>query len=960
MSFVDAFAAYGERPALLFAGAAAISYAELNRRVCRLAGELGPAKRLIALEAEKSEQAIVSYLAALKGGHAVALLPPGCGQALEAFDADFAPDIVFRRADGRWRRIDAAHGLKDDLHPDLAVLLATSGSTGKSRFVRLSGSAIEANAGSIGAYLGLGQDDRAALILPFHYSYGLSVLNSHLAKGASVYVGGKSAADAGFAQEMREAGCTNISGVPYSYELMEKTGFLKEDLPGLRFMTVAGGRIGPELAETFRRRLAARNQQFFVMYGQTEATARIAYVPPESLAGNTDSIGIAIPGGNLRLIDEAGEAVAQAGEAGELAYRGPNVMMGYAECRADLARGHEVEELRTGDIATCDEHGFFRIVGRAKRISKIAGLRINHEAVEAALARQGIAATVLGDDERLRVAFTASDSFADRHPSISKGSALRCPPLSCRTARPEPRVSARPSDSPQGGRLAGRFDFANHQHRKAGAEAGAADLPPCGESEGRAETCGSGQRVRQDRGEQRRARARTHLASATEEQLVLQATMAATALSALQIDVMQVDTLPRLASGKVDFSALRARFDQPVEAKPKESDHDVAGAFRRAFYPRAVGPQDSFETLGGDSLVYVQLSLSLERALGHLPQGWEKMPVSALAKARRVDSARRMIGSDLVLRAGAILTIVIHHATLWPIPGGAATLMMLVGFGLARFQSRALFAGDFSRLLFGLATNLAVYAPIVIGFCLARGEVLWPSVFLAGNLGFVGPDKMLPYLYWFVEAYAQLLLLVTALFALPAVRATVKAKPFACALGFLGMTAMLKVVTPYVWNIGGPQIFTLPDVLYLAVLGWCAHFADDGRKRLVLIAVSAIMLPFMAYWGGNWTGSWVKFSMVLASVAILLYAPRVAVPAWLARLVLPIAAASYHIYLFHRILPEIFLPQPDVALSQPVAATVAVVSGVAIGLAVHALQGKAVAWLMERRVASQAALSPAE
>jgi acyl-CoA synthetase (AMP-forming)/AMP-acid ligase II len=413
LSFVDAFAAYGERPALQFAGVATLSYADLDRRVRRLADELGPAKRLIVLEAEKSEQAIISYLAALKGGHAVALLPPGCSDALEAFEAEFAPDIVFCRGDGRWRRIDAVRRARRDLHPELAVLLATSGSTGKSRFVRLSAEAIEANAGSIGEYLGLEQDDRAALILPFHYSYGLSVLNSHLAKGASVYVAGKSAADACFAEEMREAGCTNISGVPYSYELMEKTGFLKEELPALRFMTVAGGRIGPELAETFRRRLAARGRRFFVMYGQTEATARIAYVPPESLAGNTDSIGIAIPGGRLRLIDEAGEEVVRAGEAGELAYRGPNVMMGYAERRADLAHGHEVDELRTGDIATRDEHGFFRIVGRAKRMSKIAGLRINHEAVEAALARQGIVATVLGDDERLRVAFATARRWRD-------------------------------------------------------------------------------------------------------------------------------------------------------------------------------------------------------------------------------------------------------------------------------------------------------------------------------------------------------------------------------------------------------------------------------------------------------------------------------------------------------------------------------------------------------------------
>jgi acyl-CoA synthetase (AMP-forming)/AMP-acid ligase II len=250
LSFVDAFAAFGDRPALWFAGAGVISYAELDKRVCRLASELGPAKRLIALEAEKCEQAIVSYLAALKGGHVVALLPPGRHEALEAFEADFAPTPCFAAPMG------AGAGSCDARcqrwpHRDMAVLLATSGSTGKSRFVRLSAAAIAANATSIGDYLGLEQGDRGALILPFHYSYGLSVLNSHLAKGASVYVAGKGAADAGFANEMREAGCTNISGVPYSYELMEKTGFLKEELPALRFMTTAGGRIGPNWPRRF-------------------------------------------------------------------------------------------------------------------------------------------------------------------------------------------------------------------------------------------------------------------------------------------------------------------------------------------------------------------------------------------------------------------------------------------------------------------------------------------------------------------------------------------------------------------------------------------------------------------------------------------------------------------------------------------------------------------------------------
>ena len=851
MGIIDNLDRHGERPALMFPGGRTISYGELGARVALLAAELGATKRLIAVEAERSEHAVIAYLAALKGGHAVALLPSGCLEAIDAFEQDFAPDIVFRNVDGRWRRMEAGQAaLRGSVHDDLAVLLATSGSTGKARYVRLSRQAIEANARSIAAYLGLTVEDRGALILPFHYSYGLSVLNSHLAAGGCVYVAARSAADAGFAAELREAGCTNISGVPYSYELMEKTGFLRESLPALRFMTAAGGRMPAPLAEAFRHHLAAQGKRFFLMYGQTEATARIAYVPPESLAGNVDAIGIAIPGGELRLVDTDGRQIDRCGDAGELVYRGPNVMMGYADCRADLARGAELTELRTGDIATRDEHGFYRLVGRAKRMSKIAGLRISHEAVEHKLAAQGIVAAVMGDDRCLTAA-VASDH-----------------------------------------------------------EAGS----------------------------------------------VLEAMMKASGLSPLQLDIRPVPALPRLASGKIDYAKLREL------APPRKAGltGDIVDAFRQAFYPKPVGRADSFETLGGDLLIYVQLYLTVERALGQAPEGWEKMPVGELASLARVEGAGRTIDTELLIRAAAIVLIVIHHATLWPIPGGAATLMMLVGYGLARFQSAALFAGDTVRLLKSLAGNLAVYAPIVLGFCLARGEVLWPSVFLVGNLGFTGPDKMLPYLYWFVEAYAQIVLLCAALFSIAPLRRAVSARPFLCGLVALAATVALKLTIHLVWNMGALQIFTVPDVLYLAVFGWCVHFAGTRRQRFIVLAAALLVLPYMAYWGGNWTGSWVKYLLVAASVALLIFRPRVEVPALAARLVLPVAAASYHIYLFHRLLPELLLPQPDVQLWHPLAAAIAVVGGILVGLGVYAVQRRLTGYLAERRMAGQAVLAPAE
>lgn len=831
---------HGDRPALIFPGRTPIPYRDLALRVAAVAAEFGPEKKLVAVAAEPTEHAVISYLAAMHGRHAVALLPPCDASALDDFVADYSPEIICRRVDARWRCRTGAGESNGALHPDLAVLLGTSGSTGKSRYVRLSAAAIEANARAIVGYLELSHRDRAALILPFHYSYGLSVLNSHLEAGASIYFPKHGASHSAFAQEMREASCTNISGVPYSFEMMDHAGFRRHDLPELRFMTVAGGRMQQALAETFRRHLADNSGCFFMMYGQTEATARIAYVPPGELEGNLGSIGIAIPGGKLRLADEDGRPIEQNGEPGELIYSGPNVMMGYAHRRADLATAHEVADLRTGDIAKRDDRGFYSIVGRRKRMSKIAGLRLSHDAIETALEKAGIAAAVVGDDERILAMVTT------------------------------PNV---------------------------------------------------------------------------DDNEVLQVMMAASGLPRPHLEVARATSLRKLASGKVDYASLHARLRAPRQ----QMAMNVLDAFRNAFYPRQVGPSDTFEKLGGDSLLYVQLSLTLERKLGSLPQGWETMPVGDLARTAEPRNHTRSIDSQLVLRAAAILLVVIHHATLWPIPGGAATLVMLVGFSLARFQRHRLFAGDGLTVLRPLAANLALYAPIVAGFSLARHEVLWPSVFLSGNLGFATPPHMVPYLYWFVEAYAQTILLWVILFSIPQARRIADAMPLASGIFVLAIAVAAKFLTPLVWYIGGPQIFTLPDILYLAILGWCLYFLDTPPKRKAFFAVATVLCLVLAWWGGNWTGSWVKFMLVLGAVFVLLFIPRITLPTWAAPLILPVSAASYHIYLFHRVIPDWLLPQLDLGTQQPSGPAAAISIGLASGLAVFWLQKQFIGWLAYRR-----------
>ncbi|MFE3447611.1 AMP-binding protein [Nonomuraea sp. NPDC059194] len=326
---------------------------------------------------------VLSYLAALHARRPVALLDPALPAAtLADLAARFkaAAILGFDSFDGQG---PAGPRSAPDPHPDLAVLLPTSGSTGNPKLVRLSHAAVMANACSIAQALRLTPSDIAPTSLPLHYSYGLSVLNSHLAVGATVVLTGASLLERAFWRELAEHGCTSLAGVPYQYEMLRRLRFDPAAYPALTTLTQAGGRLRPELVAEF----AAKVDRFFVMYGQTEATARIAVLPPERLAGKPGSAGLALPGGALGVED------------GEVLYRGPNVMMGYAESAADLARGDDLGGvLRTGDLGHLDDEGFLYVTGRVKRIAKIFGVRVNLDDVERLLRECGPVAATGGDD----------------------------------------------------------------------------------------------------------------------------------------------------------------------------------------------------------------------------------------------------------------------------------------------------------------------------------------------------------------------------------------------------------------------------------------------------------------------------------------------------------------------------------------------------------------------------------
>ncbi len=269
------------------------------------------------------------------------------------------------------------------LFDELCLMLTTSGSTGSPKFVRQSYKNVETNALSIVEYLELTSDERPITTLPMNYTYGLSIINSHLFVGARILVTDKGLMQKGFWDFFKNAEATSFGGVPYTYEMLDKLRFTRMQLPYLRYMTQAGGKLTTDLHRKFAEFANLNNKRFIVMYGQCEATARMGYLPAEKSLEKCGSMGIAIPGGRFELVDSTGILIEEPDTAGELVYYGDNVTLGYAERGEDLSKPDERHGvLYTGDIAQFDEDGFYYIVGRKKRFLKIFGNRVNLDEME--------------------------------------------------------------------------------------------------------------------------------------------------------------------------------------------------------------------------------------------------------------------------------------------------------------------------------------------------------------------------------------------------------------------------------------------------------------------------------------------------------------------------------------------------------------------------------------------------
>ena len=292
------------------------------------------------------------------------------------------------------------------MYDELSLLLPTSGSTGSPKLVRHSYRNIEANADNVRLLFKLDGTEKAMAILPMYYTMGLSVIASHLLAGSALLLSGRSLLDKGFWTTLKEA--TSFTGVPYSYEILMKMRFTRMDLPNLKVITQGGGKLSEEMFQALAQYAHDHGKQFIATYGQTECTARMAYLPAELATTKTCSIGIAEPGGQLSIVDENSVESFEGEAQGEMVYRGENVTLGYAICREDLLKGDENQGvMHTGDLARRDADGCYFIIGRLKRFLKIFGLRIGLDEVEQMIkAEYKTDCYCKGNDEKLVVMVT--------------------------------------------------------------------------------------------------------------------------------------------------------------------------------------------------------------------------------------------------------------------------------------------------------------------------------------------------------------------------------------------------------------------------------------------------------------------------------------------------------------------------------------------------------------------------
>jgi len=398
-------AGHGDAVAVRDDAGTALSYADVLALRARFDATLGR-RSLVFLRTANSAVSVAAWLALLASDHATLAIEHDLApERLAALVDLYRPDAII---DPETTITPGPGGTA--LHPDLSVPLSTSGSTGSPKLARFTAAALLANAAAIADYLGLGPAERPFLALPTSYSYGMSVINSHALVGACVEVTTHGVMQAEFWDGLKNRAATSLAGVPFHYDAIRRLGMDRLATRTLTTLTQAGGKLPAPVAAKYAEWTAANGRRFITMYGQTEAGPRLTWLPPELLASHAGAIGVPIPGVSIDLIAADGSMITEASVPGEMRCTSPAIMMGYAQSAADLARGDDLGGvLMTGDLASRDEAGILSITGRASRMIKLFGTRVNLDDIDAQLARMDMPGVSFGQDDQLRVLVEAGD-----------------------------------------------------------------------------------------------------------------------------------------------------------------------------------------------------------------------------------------------------------------------------------------------------------------------------------------------------------------------------------------------------------------------------------------------------------------------------------------------------------------------------------------------------------------------
>lgn len=817
------------------------TYSELIAAGDGFARQIGDERQLIVLEIANSCESIAAYVGLVRAGHVALLVAPG-SHSTDSLADQFEAQWICRYLNDAVS-LERRPAIAREMHPDLAVLLSTSGSTGSPKLIRLSHANLTENARSIADYLDLAEGERAITSLPPFYSYGLSVIHSHLLHGHALILTEASVAQPEFWERVARHRATSFAGVPHSFDLLAKSGFLERRAPSLRYFTQAGGKLAAERVREFGCYAQENGQRFYVMYGQTEASPRMAYIPPKDVLQYPDCVGRAVPGGKLS-IEPLAEPSGDGRVVGELVYSGPNVMMGYALEAADLAKPQGPDTLRTGDLAVVNMAGYFQIVGRMSRFAKLFGLRIGLDDLEQRLMAAGFHARVTGDDKGLVITTT------------------------------EPGTAAAISD---------------------------------------------------------RAAALLHIPRAL-------------------IKTFERESLPLLPTGKPDYRVMLAQRDAPrVEPTGRRS---LRAEIRELMNLESIKDTDSFVSLGGDSLSFVEASMLVEQHLGRAPDGWERMSFAELERPGR--SARPTIASvepGVLARTVAILLVLFHHVSERHLDGAAFALMVAAGANFARFQTPQVLAGRLGDVL--RSTLLKIVLPYFLVISLIFfyvGDIHAPHFLLISNFtdGLLVDGVRRLTIYWYIETYIDIIVALAVVLSLKPIRSRVANDGYTAAWIAFAIGVALRTAGEF-----APENPAFPPLgptmmFYVFALGWLI-FEADGPRRKALVAVAGVS-AVIALPVNQMETAW---HLIVPMILFLLYGRRIPVGARAAQVITVISSASLYIYIMQpvvlrpakRLLVDGYMPLEYIA---PV-----MLAALLLGVGVHKLTVA-----VERRVSLGAFLQP--